>query len=234
MRKVFNGLFVYDLMSDRSAFWKALVFTIMVFAVGLLLGAYLETNRADNLNRILQNSEIDLLDEQLRSRTITDFNLSCGLSVNNTFEFADRIYNEAMKLEDDDSATKFTDDLKIIHKRYDLLRTLLWVQSIELKKQCSNNFHSVVYLYQYESDDVNTRALQISLSRLMLELKNNHPGEILLIPIAGDSNLASVNLVLKEYNISKLPVIIVDEKKVIDKLININELEKLVFQNNKQ
>lgn len=213
-------------MNNKSAFWKALVFTIIIFVIGFLLGAYLETQRASNLASILENSEIDLLDEQVRTKVITDFHVRCDVSKENLFEFADRIYVEADKLERDDQATKFIDDLKSIHKRYDLLRMLLWTQATELKESCGN-LHTVVYVYEYNTEDIDKHALQISYSRVLLDLKNAHPNDVLLIPIAGNMNLTSISTVLEDKNVSSLPVIIVDDK-VFSGLVSVEEIGNIL------
>jgi len=216
-------------MNNKSAFWKALIFTIVVFVIGLLLGAYFESQRASSLVGVLENSEIDLLDEQVRTKAIQDFNVRCDVSKNNTFAFADRIYSEAETLERDDQATKFSSDLKVIHKRYDLLRTLLWTQAVELKKQCGN-LHTVVYIYEYNTEDVDKQALQISFSRLLTELKEKHPNEVLLIPIAGNTGLSSLEVVLKDRNVSSMPSIIIDENVTISNIISYDELESSILK----
>jgi hypothetical protein len=216
-------------MNNKSAFWKAFVFTLIVFVIGLFLGAYFESQRASSIVGVLENSEIDLLDEQVSVKAISDFNVRCDVSKNSVFAFADRIYNEAEKLEKDDQATKFSDGLKVAHKRYDLLRTLLWTQAVEIKKKCGN-LHTVVYIYEYNTKDVDKQALQISFSRLVEELKQKHPNEVLLIPIAGNTELSSLETILKEKNIASMPSIIVDEQKVFDKIVSYNELESSVLK----
>lgn len=219
-------------MNNKHAFWQALILTIIVFAIGIMVGVIFEGQRASNLKGVLENSEVGLLDEQMRVEAVKNLGIGCDVSLNNTFDFADRIYNEALALENDDAATKFTDELKVIHRRYDLLRTLLWMQSVELKNNCSEEFHTLVYLYSYNSQDSNTDALQISFSRVLKDLKDKYPDKVLLIPIAADMNLSSVDLVLKERGITKLPVVIVDEKKMISDLVDFGDLERTVFSKN--
>ena len=67
----------------------------------------------------------------------------------------------------------------------------------------------MVYFYKYNEPDVDTRAKQNVISKLLVELKDEYGDEILLIPIAADNNLTSVNLILDNYDIKEeeLPVI---------------------------
>lgn len=216
--------------SNKHAFWQALVFTIIVFAIGILLGFFLEGSRSDSLQLILLNSEISLVDQQVRANGIGNFYVDCDLAKGSTLQFADDIYEEARLLETYDSRAKLEDTLKILHKRYDLLRMMLWTESIDYKKKCGNDMHTVVYLYEYSSSDVETQARQASLSRLLLDLKSAHGSDILLIPIAANLNLSSVDLVADRYGIEKFPVIIIDENKLVKDAVTLSELESVVFE----
>jgi hypothetical protein len=108
------------------------------------------------------------------------------------------------------------------------------LQSIDLKKKCPGEFHTIVYLYEYNTDIVKTKALQIAMSKQLEELKNKYPGDVLLIPIAGNMNVDSINLMKENENIHNLPVIIVDENTKISELLEMKELENVVFNYNKQ
>lgn len=216
--------------SSKHAFWQALVFTIIVFAIGILLGFFLEASRADSIELVLLESEISLLDQQVRSEGIGNFDVSCELARKSTLQFADEIYEEVLQLETYDSRAKLDDTLRILHRRYDLLRMLLWVEAIEFKERCGNDFHTLVYLFEYATDDIETNARQASLSRLLLDVKEKHGDEILLIPIAANLNLSSVDLVVDEYGIEEFPVIILDEEKKVDGVITLSEMETLIFE----
>lgn len=216
------------MVGEKRALWQALVFTLIIFAVGFLFGFALENSRADDVQLALINSEISSLDQQVRTRGINQFEIECAPAKESAFKFADKIYEESSKLELLDSSSKFTETLKILHKKYDLLRVILWMEAIELKKQC-DEIHTVVYIFEYASEDNEKKALQSAFSRLLLDEKNEHPDEILLIPIAGNLDIESANLILEKYEVDKLPVVIINEKKIIYELTSRDELEKEIF-----
>ncbi len=213
----------------KHAFWQALVFAVIVFGAGLMLGFFLEDARVNTVQEILLNAELNLLDEQLRTGAIENFDIGCSEAIDSTYQFADRIFQEAVQLEEYDSASKFQDTLKILHKKYDLLRLMVWTDAVRLKDDCDADFHTLVYLYEYDVDKVSKRAVQISLGKVLIDLKKTHGEEILLIPIAGNLDLESINLVKEKFGIVELPVVIVDEKEVIEGLISVSELEEVVF-----
>jgi hypothetical protein len=220
------------MVNSKNAFWQALVFTLIIFVLGLTLGFFFEVTRASYARDIVSNSEISLLDEQLRDRAVTDLNISCSTAIPNLFRFADQIYGEAQQLESKEASTHFSSELAPVHRRYDLLRTMLWLEGVTLKDRCGNSFHTLVYLYTYKTDNVELNAEQIFFSHLLLDLKYKHPKEILLIPIATNTQLESVNLVLKEYAVSQTPMIIIDENITLTEIVTLEDLESIVFQRN--
>jgi hypothetical protein len=218
---------------SRTVFLQSLFVTIVIFVIGLILGFSLESNRVDKTELAALNSEISLMDEQIRDINIGAFNISCELSKQSTFEFADRIYREALQLEKYDSSSKFENQLNIIHKKYDLLRMLLWTRAIEIKKNCPQEFHTVVYLFDYSiDDDLDKQAYQASMARLLNDLKEKHGGDVLLIPIAANLNLESINLIKQKYAILETPALIIDEEKVTGRGLTLEELENIVFERN--
>ncbi|MEM4259377.1 MAG: hypothetical protein QXS38_01270 [Candidatus Pacearchaeota archaeon] len=218
---------------SKSVFWQALVFTIIVFAAGLILGYYLESSRATSIEISLIGSEINLLDEQMRARIISESNLSCDLAIESTFTFADKIYGEALKLERYGAASKFTKEIMLtLHRRYDLLRVMLWSESIELKKRCGK-LHTIVYFFDYDSKNIEIEGRQQFFSRLLLDAKNRNPDKILLIPIAANLDLAAVELARENYNIKKIPSVLIDEAIVVDDFVTLEEMENFIFHSNK-
>ena len=214
---------------SKSVFWQALIFTIVIFGLGLLFGYYLESSRASSVELNLLSSEVSLLDEQIRGRIVEDSNLSCEIAMGSTFAFADKIYEEALNLEKYDSSSKFNKDvLVVLHKRYDLLRAMLWDESIKLRKRCSS-FHTVVYFFEYAPENIELKGRQGFFSKLLLDVKNNHPGEILLIPIASNLDLASVQLAMENYGVEEMPSVLIDEKRVVSEIVTLEEMEGFIF-----
>jgi len=221
------------MVNSKHAFWQALIVAIAILSIGIFIGFILENSRADNMELILLNSEINLLDEQIRNKQIEQLNIDCEIAMQSTYEFADKIYFEALKLEDYQDAAKFTETIKILHKRYDLLRMMLWLESMQLKEKCEPDFHTIVYIFEFDTQNLNQKAKQSAISRLLLDIKNKHGQKILLIPIAGNLELESVNLTMKKYKITKLPTLIIDENIVIEDpsiSVTFEQLETIMFE----
>ncbi|MFH1308310.1 MAG: hypothetical protein ABIH72_05650 [archaeon] len=214
--------------NQKHVFWQALLVAMLIFFFGMLIGALVENFRTQRVDYLYLDSQVDLMDLRLQSDLFSDFNLDCELAVKKNVEFADRIYWEARTLEDYDSSSKISDELKIAHKRYDILRTMLWVNSIKIKENCDDSFHTVVYLYDYEDTPIQTKSFQNVFSKIALDLKEKRGNEILLIPIATDLQVDSLDLLMAKYNISEVPCLLIDEKYQITELMSVEEVENLL------
>ncbi len=220
------------MVNPKNVFWQALISAVLIFGIGLLLGVYLEDSRSRAVEANLLNSEINIQDNQLALQINENFNISCENAIKNNIEFADKIYNEAKTLENYDASSDLTSTLEILHKRYDILRTVLWLQSIKIKKECKSNIMTIVYLYQYKDPPIEIKSEQITFSRALSELKDKYGNKIVLIPIAGDLNITSLETIKKRFAISTLPAVIIDEKTVIQDLSSLGNISLLIQNNN--
>ncbi|MFA7707786.1 MAG: hypothetical protein WCX73_02445 [Candidatus Pacearchaeota archaeon] len=214
--------------SQKNVFWQALLITIIIFGLGISFGFVLENWRTSQIKVFSQQAEIDLLDIKLQNDIYSKDAFNCEMAVQENLAFADRTYEQAQTLGRYEKASRLTEDLKIQHEKYDLLRTMLWLNSIEIKEKCNSSYYEVVYFYQYNNDDLSVKAEQEVFSKLLLKLKEEKGQEVLLIPIAVDNNLSSINILLDKYDINdkRSPVILINREIKITKLENIEDLLK--------
>jgi len=214
------------LRNQRNVFWQALVLTIFMFALGFILGVLMEDVRTHNIENSFMETEISLLDLRTVSYIYSLGNFDCDTAIRENLRFGDSIFFRAIKLQKYEDANKLTRAIDLEHKKYDSLRTLLWFNSIQIKQQCKASYHNVVYLYNYKETRLEKKAEQLVFSNILSELKNKEGENIMLIPIAVNNNLSSLNIMIEKYNITDYPVVIIDEKHVIDELVSAEDLEK--------
>jgi len=211
--------------SKKSVFWEALILAIFIFASGIFLGYLLEMNRTNDVITLYQQSELDLLDLKAQDSIMSLKVINCPLFFNEIFDFADRAYNEAKLLERYEDASEISKGIMLQHKKYDLLRTTLWIDSVKFRERCNINFSTVVYFYEYQSEDIELKSEQTVFSKKLGELKEKYGGEILLIPIAGNLGISSIDYLLAEYNITHLPSILINEDIKIDNLDSLSSID---------
>ena len=211
--------------SKKRVFWEALILTVVIFMLGILIGISFESSKVDTIKQYYSSSEASILDI-FASGNLIDLNkVNCQDLNEANFNFADRIYNEATLLEKYEGAGKITDGMIVEHKKYDLLRTLLWINEIKTVGKCGRTGHTIIYLYEYEQKDLTKKATQGVWSKVLLDLKTQEGNNLLLIPIAVDNDLVSLNSVIKNYNVTTYPVLIIDDKTVLNQLSSVDELK---------
>ena len=96
---------------------------------------------------------------------------------------------------------------------------------LDAKEKCGE-MNSVVYLYVYDSDDINIKSEQGVWSRLLRDLKEEEGNNIVLIPIAADSDLTTLDSLIKRFGVQKYPAVVINEKHVIYDIESASNIEK--------
>jgi len=209
-----------------DSFWKAFFLSTIIFLVGLNLGVFIENSGLDEIERAVIASEVELYDSNIRSSIIQNYNQSCDTSIENTFLIADKIYGEVQSLESLDKSSSIVAGFNEMHKRYDLLRTQLWLDASRLKDNCDNDFNLIIYLYEYDARDPEIVSLQMLYASITQEIKNNYREDVLLIPIAHNMDLNSLTMLVDSYGTELKTSIIVNNQFIISGETNYNEISQ--------
>ena len=216
------------LKSRKHVFWEALIIAIFILGIGIMFGISVEGERTQEISELYLKAEINLLDVEIQTQLLEFENLNCEEIIKKNIEFADRVYYDALTLEQYEDVNSLTDSLASQHKRYDLLRTILWLNSIKIKEKCGeDSFHTVVYLYEYKTQDLEQEGKQIVFSNFLSDLKDEEKEAIILIPIARNLNISSLELLTKHYGINETSII-VDEDLIIYELADLNNIKEYI------
>lgn len=212
--------------NQKYIFLYALILTLVVFNLGIFMGYMLESSRINKINTLYLNAETELLDQMIQKDALGILELDCNILIEENIKFADRIYEEALLIQKYEDANRIDNDIMFQHKRFDLLRALFWVNSIKIKQKCNPNYHDLVYFYKYNSPSLEQKSKQQFFSNLLRELKEKMGSSVMLIPLAADNDLPSINLLTKKYNITELPTILIDEDVKITDINSMEDIEK--------
>jgi len=209
---------------NKQVFWEALIIAIFIFGSGLFFGYFIELNQVSNVISLYQETELNLLDTKIQDGIISLNEIDCELFFNESVNFANRIYEEAKLLEKYEDSSQLSQGALFQHKKYDLLRANLWINTIKLKERCDLDFITLVYFYDYRTSSLGLRSEQEVFSRKLLEVRNEKGDKVILIPIASNLNINSIEYLKSYYKMDTVPTILINEK---DKITGINELNNL-------
>jgi hypothetical protein len=216
------------LKSKKHVFWEALLITTLIFILGIFIGMSFEKRNINIIESYYAQSEVSMMDMFVFQDLVETGNYNCEEMIKTTIDFADRVYKEALLLEPYEKSNILTENIILSHKKYDLLRTFIWINSIKISEKCQNDFTLIIYLYEYNTEDIAKIATQKVWSRILSDAKEKYGSEIILLPIAADNNLSSIDMVVNKFHIEKFPSIIINEKIVLNDLNSLNDLEDYI------
>ena len=169
-------------------------------------------------------SELRLLDWNIAQSTLESAN--CAEASKEITNFADKIYDEAKLLDKYESASRLSDAIMLRHQKYDLMRVSLLHSATSIKQRCKSNFTIVTYFYKYIEPETEIKAKQTIFARALSDLKAEKQGRVLLIPIAGDIDMMSIKDTVKKLNVTELPTILIDGKRITsaEQLLNLKSM----------
>jgi len=203
------------LVKRFNIFWRAAVLTIVVFSLGVLLGYTLESGRISEIENEYKQLELERLDITLQTlyyNTMPHLTEEfCSVAIDENLVFADRIYQEGLKLEKYEEANKLTDELIQSKKRYILFKTQFWINSMNLKDRCDADYVNLIYFYKQEPS-MTLKAEQNVMGAVLGEIKEEYGSELMLIPLITDFDISAINIAIKQYNITEFPAILINEE----------------------
>ncbi len=217
-----------ELGNKKNVFWEAFLIAGVIFILGLLIGVFIENDRLQQINDYYSQAQIYLLDSLAISNSLNSA-ADCSNLINSSIKFADDIYSQALLLEKYGDSGKITNSINLAHKEYDLLRTILWQNLITIKAKCPEKFNFIIYLYNYNPSDLNQKAVQNAWSNILYDLKQQQGNNLILVPIAVNSNLSSLDILMNEFNITRYPAVVINGNKTIYNLQMPSDIQKYLL-----
>lgn len=213
---------------QKSVFLTSAVITAIIFIIGISIGVYLDQSRVEEVQNRL--TEIDTLWNdarlQISLQELTNDSLSCGSTMKANLQFNDRIFDEGQKIERFEQTNRFAPSLLLEKRRYALLQTQFWFNSVEIKESCNADYSTLVYFYSYYNETVAiSQKLQ---SAVLLDLKERCGQELMLIPLPLDLNITTIDILEENYNIESTPAILINESVLLQGLQTENDLENFI------
>lgn len=218
---------VHKIINNRfRVFVESFLVAGIIFLLGFSVGFFVENYRTASVIEDYKSNEIEALDLKLQNYYYQIMNdASCDVAIEQNFIFADKIYEKGLDLEKYEEANMLSDAIKVEKKRYVLLKTELWLNSILLKEKCGAKFDTLVYLYSSDPSNTLLVSEQKMFSNVLKEIKEDYGNRVILLPIAGDLDLNIVNLQLRLYNVSAFPTLIINEDVLLEGFQTYEQIE---------
>jgi hypothetical protein len=215
------------MVKQYDAFWKAFLITSAIFMLGVFAGVWLDSARVEEVRQEYVGMEIQTSDARIQTLYYQTFKNStnfCGPAIQENLRFADKVYQEGLRIDAYEKVNKLAPSLISDKKRYVLLKLQFWLNCIELKSSCDAKYVNVVYFYSH----YNTSAQENVQSAVLMDLKNKYGADMMLIPLPADLNITSIDLIKSQYGITETPTILINERIKLAGLQEKNGLSGIV------
>jgi hypothetical protein len=214
-----------EIKPQRDVFWKALVYTIIIFLVGMFFGYLLEDNRVNKIENDFENLLLDWNDAEALSlyyQTVLEEDF-CDQAIEQNVLFGDKIYEAGLRLEKYEEANRFNDNLLEEKKNYALLKIKFYINSKIIKERCNADYDYVFYFY-LDDPELAIEQKQRTMSRVLLDLKYEMGDKIILIPLATDLDISVIDILVNKYKVEEHPTIVIKENIILDGIRTKEEL----------
>ena len=203
---------------QKDVFWRSAVITAIIFVIGISVGVWLDTNRAEEVQSRLTEIDTFWNDARLQTALHGLFNrtLSCDSAMKANLQFNDKIFKEGQKLERFELTNRFAPFLLLEKSRYALLQTQFWFNSIDIRNTCNLNYSTLVYFYSHYNETVAVQ--QKVQSAVLLDVKDKCGQKVMLTPLPLDLNITTIDIITENYRIKKTPSILINEKILLEGL----------------
>ena len=195
----------------KKIFVTSLILTISIFIIGLLISYVLDLYRMDEITRVIENHETDktayLLEEQFIDSVGGD---KCGVMNQRFFDLKTDMHKVGIALTNywSESLIKKI-DFDYLKRHYFLLELEFYTLINKLNKECDTDY--VTILFFYEKDDADSITEGYILEDISLSYKTN----VVVLSLDKDyEDEVLVPLLVKSYNITKAPTMIINNIKV--------------------
>ena len=214
--------------NQTSAFWKAAILTIIIFLLGVLLGYYLEKGRIEKIEKEFIDTDIEWADAKLQSLYYQIMEKEeCETAIDENIVFADKIYEQGVKLQRYEDANQLSEKMVTEKKKYALLKTEFWINSILLKEKCNAEYKNIVYFFKNEPSMTEEEEQRVQ-SVVLKNVKDKYGRDVMLIPLPFGLEISTIEIMKKTYEISKAPSILIDEKIRLEGIQDMEEIEKFL------
>jgi len=219
---------------DKSVFWKAGILTVVIFLIGIQIGMWIDSARIEEVKYVITSTDMLFNDARLQAqyyefysnKSTSDF---CEKAVDSNLKYNDKIYKEGRGLEQYEAANKLGPGLAMERNQYALLQLQFWMNSMKIKNMCNSTYDVVLHLWRYDTKNFSDVEIPQKLqSAVLLDLKEKCGNKIMLSNFPIDLNQTSVDLIVKNFNITKVPAIVINDNIVLQGLQTTEDLQKYI------
>lgn len=202
------------------------IITILIFGLGLTLGIILDDYRYKVVEEVNMEQEVKYLSLQAQYLYLTAFDSygNCPIlsgALKDTVEDLSDSLSEVIASEEEKSVSDTRRN--VITRRYLLDNLRYWLLAKESKERCNLDIVPILYFYSSECPSCPNQGT------ILTYFKKVFGEQVLVFPINLDfrDQETMVNIVMNQFNVTKYPTIVIDNKKY-EGVVSKDQLQEII------
>jgi hypothetical protein len=211
-----------------NVYIKAAILTALVFISGIAIGWYLDSQRVVFLQSQIDKLQISLSSLALEETFYNSINMNkemlCEVYVSKANEVSIEAGKLGSYLEGFREITKFNaHEFEILKNKYFISNLQFWLYMRRLREECNYSVITILYFYNVKNCE-DCAAQGIALT----SLKRGDPEKYMIFALDIDSDLGIVKTLVKYFNVTKAPTIIINEKIKLEGFVPKEKIKDVV------
>ena len=201
--------------------------SLAIFLSGLFVGLLINEVRESDFARRIEEMEIEMSNLQFIS-LVSQFNqtFTCEYLTNYLKELVPKLNKLRLEIVRLEKAEKiYTEEYKQLDRKFTLTRLRYWFLLENIRKNCNANFTTVLFFYT--TKDCLLCEQQGMITSIFEE---RFPNLFFVVPLRADSEISSVKILLKTFNITKFPALVFNGERVYQEFISKERMQAILCE----
>lgn len=214
-------------MVKIGIYLKAFFISLGIFLLGIIIGFHLERTLMNEITlrtKLIENSVREIELEMLYFQRFEKNSLACNFLNELIRKINVNLDELAGKLSAYSEQSIFFSkaELEELKKRYTYLLIKDWLLQERVKENCGTNVSTILYFYKKRGCEE-----CVIQGKILSVLKLKYKERLMIFPIDSDVDVEMVKILMKNYNITKFPSLVISEK-TYSGIIPKEEVEKWI------
>ncbi|MFA5406443.1 MAG: hypothetical protein WC307_03760 [Candidatus Nanoarchaeia archaeon] len=215
-------------MTNKKDHLVVFLLTTSLFITGIFAGVLISKDRINEVETRINSFENNMKSIELSyliNDALNNETLSCRFLQSKINETQTELLALGERAVDYEASTKIkNDDYNELKIQYNSLRAEYWLMLEKLKRQCDNNYTTILYFYSTSTPCPDCRDQGVILTHVSSLIKS-----VFVVPLDYDEDVLIVSTIKEAYSINETPTVIIDASTKMVGLISEEELINLLL-----
>lgn len=206
-------------MINKKTYLLAAILTFAIIAGGFGMNWAFSAQREDAIQKSLLNMQSSMMESQLEMDYLIGFDGGCSLLEEGKKNIAKTLFDTNKKLVQYNEYAIGDSEFKRLKTDQSVLYVKYWMFTIKMKNICKTNVSTILYFWDISPESQQQGYVLDSISK-------KYGSGALVVPLDYNFELGIIKILSKQFNVTKVPTIIINEKTKLEGPVSSAEIGK--------